>query len=343
MKRILIVGDDRRIYNGWSTMTKGLEKGFTSLNHKVKVLEASNSTDDMKGRLKSLRNPKLIYFILDLLQISRTILSYKPDRIIIIPEPFALHLYLLKVIGLAKYSLYNAGTYSLLMLKSRGIKRQAMNGSECHYVMSNFTSKRMKKYLPSAKYKTVYGGVDKTIFFSDNRKKTKSIIFNGNLKSRKGFASIVAALKHLTVEESSSLELKIVGSYHREDREKILKFLRGSSARITFTGVITENSLADLYRSAMLNILLSKSEDFYFEGFGLIHVEAIACGTMSVGSLDSGNECAIQDGNGYLVNPDEPMQLADIIRRHLHAEEAIIPSGENVDTWRDVAKRFIDQ
>lgn len=340
MKRILIIGDDKRAYNGWSTMTKGLEEGFVNLGFKVKVLEASNAPGNLTGRLKSLRNPKIIYFFLDLLQIIRTIVKYKPDKIIIIPEPFALHLYLLKKIGLTKYSLYNAGTHSMLMLRNRGIKRRAMGGSDCHYVMSKYTAKRMKQYLPDADYKIVFGGVDKKVFHTDKRKKTNSITFNGNLKSRKGFASIVDAMSELTDDESSKLELIMIGFYDRANREKIRELLKDSMVRITFTGVVSENSLAELYRSAMLNILISKSEDFYFEGFGLIHIEAISCGTMTIGSLNSGNECAIKDGNGYLVDPDQPKQIAAIIRTHLDTNDLIMPYGENVASWCNVAKSF---
>ena len=50
------------------------------------------------------------------------------------------------------------------------------------------------------------------------------------------------------------------------------------------------------------------SEKFNFEGFGLVHLEANLCGSLTIGSRGSANEEIIKDGHSGLIKTDSFIQ-----------------------------------
>jgi glycosyltransferase involved in cell wall biosynthesis len=56
------------------------------------------------------------------------------------------------------------------------------------------------------------------------------------------------------------------------------------------------------------------------EAFGLVLIEAMACGTPVVASRLPGVRTLVEEGrNGYLVEPGNPIDLADKLLRCVHA------------------------
>jgi glycosyltransferase involved in cell wall biosynthesis len=109
---------------------------------------------------------------------------------------------------------------------------------------------------------------------------------------------------------------------------------------VEFTGSLTHQELLQTYSEARLNALPSNSEGLHFEGFGLIHLEANACGTLTVGTLGSGNEDAIQDGFGSLVPYGNVSALARIISDSMSVDPYPRLPSERLRTWGDVARDY---
>ena len=57
----------------------------------------------------------------------------------------------------------------------------------------------------------------------------------------------------------------------------------------------------------------------------MVHLEANACGTWTVGSLASGNPDAIPRGNGDLIEPNDSVRLAQILEQKLNERPYIRP------------------
>lgn len=86
------------------------------------------------------------------------------------------------------------------------------------------------------------------------------------------------------------------GDYKKELEETILK--SPIKDCVTFTGKKNKEELVEHYSSADLFILLSQ----FRESFGLVYLEAIACGCPAIGLDHGGVKEIIQDGiNGYLI------------------------------------------
>ena len=87
------------------------------------------------------------------------------------------------------------------------------------------------------------------------------------------------------------------GNYREEFEDKV----RNSTIKdkTTFLGKINRNELRKYYSNADLFILLSE----FRESFGLVYLEAIACGCPAIGLDNGGVREVIQNGiNGYLIN-----------------------------------------
>ena len=97
----------------------------------------------------------------------------------------------------------------------------------------------------------------------------------------------------------------------------------GVDARVRFIGRVTDDTLIDLYSAADAVVVPSAG----LEGFGLIVLEAMACGTPVVASNIGGLVEAMGPFSGqWTVPPCSPDKLASAMRRIIHSG----PSHEDV-------------
>ncbi len=142
----------------------------------------------------------------------------------------------------------------------------------------------------------------------------------GEVKERKGHhlslgawcevATRVEELHHFVVGRITP------GEYHDSLLEKARA--AGLADRLHFLGNVTEDEKVDLLQRAEVFLHTPvTSADGGFEGFGIVYLEAAACGTPAIGSLDCGAEDAIVDGKtGFLVR-QEVGAVAEPLRRLL--------------------------
>jgi phosphatidylinositol alpha-1,6-mannosyltransferase len=130
----------------------------------------------------------------------------------------------------------------------------------------------------------------------------------GELKQRKGHHLSLAAFCRVAAAHPQ-LHHYLVGkpggdAYERGLHELVAR--ADLAGRVHFLGNVAEDELVDLLQRA--RVLLHTpvdSDDGGFEGFGLVYLEAAACGLPSIGTRGSGAEDALRDGEtGLLVEPD---------------------------------------
>jgi len=92
---------------------------------------------------------------------------------------------------------------------------------------------------------------------------------------------------------------------------------------VTFAGRIPEHEKAAHYRLADAYVMPSRGE-----GFGIVYLEALACGVPVVGSKVDGSREALRDGRlGLLVDPDKPEEIKAAIRAALQKERGQVVDG----------------
>lgn len=84
----------------------------------------------------------------------------------------------------------------------------------------------------------------------------------------------------------------------------------GVASAVVFTGYVSEEDKRDLYRAARVFAMPSRKE-----GFGIVFLEAAACGCAVVAGNADGSVEALAGGRlGRLVDPDDPVAIEAAIR-----------------------------
>jgi phosphatidylinositol alpha-1,6-mannosyltransferase len=124
----------------------------------------------------------------------------------------------------------------------------------------------------------------------------------------------------------------------------------GVQSRVSFLGRLPLPDIVDLYNLADLFVLLSREALPDVEGFGLVFLEAAACGLPSVGGRSGGIPDAIEDGrSGWLVDPSNAHEIAATIidllvspeTRRRASEFCLRTAPER--TWERAAERIMQE
>lgn len=233
------------------------------------------------------------------------------------------------------------GTYGVVLPRRMPVFRRAFEAAARLVCVSRYTESRVLAQGIRARTTVVPNGVDTSIFRpSSSVVKENRITFVGNLKRRKGFPFLLAALQRAKA-QGAEFRLVVVGNVGVLTPE-VQASIDSSGVAVDFTGPVAVEQLVLEYQRAKLNVLPSLSEPLYFEGFGLIHLEAGACGTLTAGTRDSGNAEAIPPGNGYLVNYGDVEALADIVKSTMSQDEPhrLAPAVSALRDWSEVSQDY---
>ncbi|GAC1682603.1 MAG: D-inositol-3-phosphate glycosyltransferase [Candidatus Dormibacteraceae bacterium] len=149
------------------------------------------------------------------------------------------------------------------------------------------------------------------------------LLFVGRLERLKGVEIAIRALALLRDRQHDDVRLLILGEDSREGDESEKERLKGIAAaagvrdRVDFVGSVAHHELPFFYAAADACVMPS-----YSESFGLVALEAQACGCPVVASGVSGLRSVVRDGvSGYLIDAHDPAEYAERIGRLLEDSE----------------------
>lgn len=164
--------------------------------------------------------------------------------------------------------------------------------------------------------------LDKYQIAEDEYRNRKIVSFAGKLANFKGVDILLDAAKMYEDKEPDSLTL-IVGD--GDEREKLHEQAkRLELKKVRFLGNVNQNELRKIYNIADVNLVPSRREPF-----GLVAIEAMACGTPVIASDQGGLPDFVNDEVGGLVRPEDAQDLAEKIIEVLKKTDDI----DNED-WR---------
>lgn len=208
--------------------------------------------------------------------------------------------------------------------------------------VSNYTRERMNTWakLPLSLYSVIpntihlerYGMAPKRpdMLQRYGLQGKKVILTLARLDSReryKGIDEILEVLPDLLQQEPTLCYL-IAGD--GDDKARLIAKAEslGVADRVVFAGYLPEADKADLLRLADVFAMPGRGE-----GFGIVYLEAMACGIPVVGSLLDGSRDALRNGElGELVNPDHPESLKAGLLKTLILPKKI-PAGLQKFAW----------
>jgi len=184
------------------------------------------------------------------------------------------------------------------------------------------------------KIKTIYHGVGQNFrrigdhaYLRTIREKyrlpEKFLLYVGRIYPGKNFGNVIRAFSKVHVNLPHKLVVTSEPRWGYESEFASIKEL-GLEDKILFTGWVPEDDLVALYNLAGLFIFPS-----FYESFGLPLLEAMACGCPAIAS-QTGAQPEIAGGAAFLVNPHDPDEIADVIKRMLSDENlrrALIEKG----------------
>jgi glycosyltransferase involved in cell wall biosynthesis len=189
--------------------------------------------------------------------------------------------------------------------------------------VSRFSAKKFAAWsgVPIEQTFTLPNGVDLDRFRPQKRdiellkryglQSSRVILTVGRLEPRERYKGIdeVIGVMPLLVKRFPNLKYLIVGDGSDRTRLEVKAAALGLAANIIFTGHIPESEKVAHYNLADAFVMPSSGE-----GFGIVLIEAAACGIPVVGSKVDGSHEALLDGQlGRLVDPKTPEELVQAV------------------------------
>ena len=180
-----------------------------------------------------------------------------------------------------------------------------------------------------ARVRMVHPGVDLALFRPGSQREARArlgipvdavvLLFAGRIQPLKAPDILLRAAAELVRGDpglAQRLVVAVVGGPSgagRADPDQLNKLVAalGITAQVRLEPPCPQRQLADWYRAATLAVVPSRAETF-----GLVAVEAQACGTPVVSAAVGGLRTAVRSGvSGVLVDGHDPARYAEVLRR----------------------------
>lgn len=193
-----------------------------------------------------------------------------------------------------------------------------------------------KEYGKREKFFMCYSGIPESLLCNRCCRPFQSplsrFIFVGEFIKRKHPISIIKALS--TVYEDKHFKMVYVGDGN--ELNEINAFVKENRLleNVLFTGKIRREDITSYLDNSECFIMISQSE-----AFGLVYLEAMARGCITIASRNEGVDGIIIDGvNGFLCQAGNSVELSQIIRRinYLSATERKIISDNAINTVKEL-------
>lgn len=158
------------------------------------------------------------------------------------------------------------------------------------------------------------------------------IVGTSRLVPRKGFDDLITASAQLA-RRYPTLKVAIAGA--GRDLRRLQRKARRQGAPVTFMGRIPQEKLLGLMASADVFAMLCRSRWFGLEqeGFGIVFLEAAACGVPTIVGHSGGSSEAVIDGETGIVVDRNQQGVIAALDRYLSDENVRSQHGRNGRQW----------
>lgn len=174
---------------------------------------------------------------------------------------------------------------------------KALRNARAIACRSYVLKKKLLKLYPEFEEKTFVcpSGIDEEKIIQKDFKPLEQnikVLTVARFKKRKNIDKVIKAVKNI-----EGFELCVVGD---GENKKELENLASDCNRITFTGMLSNKDVLEKMRRSDIFILPSVNETF-----GMVYLEAMASGCITIGTIDDGIDGIIKNNeNGFLIKPE---------------------------------------
>ena len=206
---------------------------------------------------------------------------------------------------------------------------------------SEFTRDELLKLgIPAANVTILHPGVDIERFspglrYDDLRASIglrsgqKLVVSVGRLSRRKGFDQVIRALP-IMVDHGLDVHYAVIGIGEDGDYLRNLANELGVSDRVHLLGHVDPDALPRWYNAADIVTMPNREIDGDTEGFGMVFIEAAACGKATIAGIAGGTGAAVIDGlTGLRVDGTSLEAVADGLCRLLGDDSLAAQFGKS--------------
>jgi phosphatidylinositol alpha-1,6-mannosyltransferase len=313
--KILIFTNNYNIIGGVQQYTKNFIKALEELNQDFKIV--------------LLKKSNLFYKFLFVVESFLKFIFYKPDLILCNHINFAPLAFFYKKIFKINFGVICHGI-EVWDINSK-IQKKSLRQAKIIISVSEYTTQKLENQIPELEYnKKIFllpNSLNEKEFYPKQKlqwlldkykltDKNKIILTVARLSSAdkyKGYDKVIQALPKI-LEQIPEARYMIVGS--GDDINRIKELVESLSLQnyVILTGKVKET--VDYYNIADVFVMPSKGE-----GFGIVFIEALACGVPVIaGNKDASKEALLNGELGILVDPDNVDEIAEAIIKVLKGE-----------------------
>jgi phosphatidyl-myo-inositol dimannoside synthase len=268
-----------------------------------------------------------------------------------VASPSAILAYLARGITRSPYAVYSHGEDITEVKKCVGIKRlllaPALRAASTIMANSHFTrdaivaigiSRDRVLYMPPwvdrKRFDLVSPELIEQLRARWSLEGKRVVLTVARLAERKGHDTIIRALPSLCT-EVPNVHYVIVGLGDQQALRRLAEE-EGVANSITFIEYVPDSQLPALYHLCDVYAMVSRWDPMcdQVEGFGIVYLEAAACGKPTVAGSAGGCADAVQDGvTGLIVDPTSVAQTRDALRQLLTNPDRAAGMGQAGREW----------
>ncbi|MFD2161014.1 glycosyltransferase family 4 protein [Paradesertivirga mongoliensis] len=203
------------------------------------------------------------------------------------------------------------------------------------WAVSDYTSKEIQKRhsIPSQRIKVIHNCLDPFLEIPVDFNKPADLIrrYNLNIKDKvlftltrltsselyKGYDQVIAIIPRLLT-LYPTLKYLIAGKADTEERSRLSKLIkdRGLERHVVLLGFVPEEELSEHFLLSDVFVMPSRKE-----GFGIVFIEAAACGCKTIAGNQDGSVDALMNGRlGTLISPTDTEAIFQAIVNNLESD-----------------------
>lgn len=208
------------------------------------------------------------------------------------------------------------------------LKRKLLNTADRLLAVSSFTKERIieNHHVPAEKIQVFPNTIDPFFNFPVSFNKPGYLLKRYGISAQdkviltvsrltvhekfKGYDNVIRVLPSL-LQKQPNIRYVLCGKYQEAEKERIDKIVveLGLETHVIMPGFVADAELTDHYLLGDVFIMPSKKE-----GFGIVFIEAMACGLSVIGGNKDGTVDALAGGAlGKLIDPDDVTQIEEAL------------------------------
>lgn len=213
------------------------------------------------------------------------------------------------------------------------LKRLVLAKAEKVFAVSNYTKQILIKNenIKDNKISVVFNGVDPLVYKldGDNLRGRQTLLTVGRLEKYKGQKQVIEIMPAI-VQKFPNAVYNIAGDGpEHDDLERTINEL-SLKKNVFLLGKVSADALIKLYQNCNVFVLYPQLTIDNYEGFGLVYLEANACGKPVIASNTGGIRDAVVDGEtGFIVPQNDSRQLLEKILLLIGNEALAEKMGQN--------------